>query len=62
MTHVSTLPVKMKSKGLVDFFIILLHFLMRRMSVSDKITNRYFSVVRGFINLCFEDSKLLEDY
>ena len=62
MTHVNTLQGKMKSKGLVDFFRILIPFLMRGMGVSDKIANRIFSIVLGFINLCFENSKLLKDY
>lgn len=38
MTYANTLPRKMKSKGLVDFFRVLLSFLMRRMGVSDKIS------------------------
>ena len=38
MTYVNTQPRKMKSKGLVDFFRVLLSFLMRRMGVSDKIS------------------------
>ena len=44
MTYANTLPRKMKSKGLVDFFRVLLSFLMRRMGVSDKIVNRNFSI------------------
>ncbi len=38
MTYANTLPRKMKSKGLVGFFRVLLSFLMRRMGVSDKIS------------------------
>ena len=62
MTYANTLPRKMKSKGLVDFFRVLLSFLMRRMGVSDKISKSKFFIVKGFINFCFEDSKLLKGY